>query len=166
MSLLTGRLPTQLALGDLLTLICAVWLGVHVALLSRSAPRHDPGALATSQMLAVAALFILLWPFSGPLRAPPAEIWGALVVTGVVASTLAYFVQTTAQRHLSAVRAAIILTLEPVFAGLFGYLLAGDRLGATQIAGAGLILGAVLLSEVVPLLPTGNRKSKTENPTR
>ncbi len=163
MTLLTGRLPTEFALGDLLTLICAVWLGVHVALLSRHAPHHDAGGLAAAQMLGVALLFLLMWPASGPIRPPPPEIWFALLITGLVASTLAYFVQTTAQRHMSAVRAAIILTMEPVFAGCFGYLLAGDRLNALQVAGAGLILSAVVLSEIVPLLTQQNRKSKTEN---
>ncbi len=163
MTLLTGRLPTDLAVGDLLTLICAVWLGVHVALLSRHAPDHDPGGLAAAQMIAVALLFLLMWPASGPIEVPPREIWFALLITGLVASTLAYFVQTTAQRHLSAVRAAIILTMEPVFAGCFGYLLAGDRLDAGQIAGAGMILAAVILSEVAPLLTPANRKSKIEN---
>jgi drug/metabolite transporter (DMT)-like permease len=163
MSLLTGRLPTELALGDLLTLICALWLGLHVALLSRHAPRHHPGGLAAAQMIAVAAFFLLMWPASGPLESPPAEIWLALVVTGVVASTLAYYVQTTAQRRLSAVRAAIILTLEPVFAGCFGYLLAGDRLDALQITGACLIFGAVLLSEVTPLLTSEHQKSRTKH---
>jgi len=46
--------------------------------------------------------------------------------------------------------AAILLTTEPLFAGLFGYLLAGDRLGALQILGAAMILGAVVLAELVP----------------
>lgn len=168
MTLLTGRLPTQLAIGDLLTLVCAVWLGIHVALLSRHAPHHDPGALAAAQMIAVAALFALMWPVAGPIEAPPREIWLALLVTGLVASTLAYFIQTTAQRHMSAVRAAIILTMEPVFAGIFGFLLAGDRLNAVQIAGAGLILSAVVLSEIAPLLTPKSRirPARVESPSQ
>ena len=152
MTLLTGRLPADLAIGDLLTLVCAVWLGAHTALLSRHAPQHDPRALATAQMIGVAALFLLLWPLAGSLEPPPREVWFAIVVTGLVASALAYAVQTAAQQHLSTARAAILLTTEPLFAGLFGYLLAGDRLGGLQIAGAALILAAVALSELVPLL--------------
>jgi drug/metabolite transporter (DMT)-like permease len=46
MVLLTGRMPSNLAIGDLLTLVCAVWLGLHTALLSRHAPDQDPRALA------------------------------------------------------------------------------------------------------------------------
>jgi drug/metabolite transporter (DMT)-like permease len=152
MTLLTGRLPADLALGDLLTLIGAVWLGAHTSLLSRHAPDHDPRALATAQMIGVAALFLALWPLAGPLEAPPREVWFAIVVTALLASALAYAVQTAAQQHLSTARAAILLTTEPLFAGLFGYLLAGDRLGGVQVVGAALILAAVALSEIFPLL--------------
>ncbi len=152
MVLLTGRTPTSLALGDLLTLVCAIWLGAHTALLSHHAPHHDPRALATAQMLAMAALFLLLWPLAGSLEPPPREVWFAIVLTGVFASALAFAVQSAAQQHLSTSRVAILLTTEPLFAGLFGYLLAGDRLRGLQVAGAILILGAVALSEAVSVL--------------
>jgi drug/metabolite transporter (DMT)-like permease len=152
MTLLTGRVPTDLALGDLLTLICAVWLGIHIALLSRHAPRHDPRALGTAQMLGIGLLFLVLWPASGPVQAPPREVWLAIVITGLFASALAYVIQTAVQQHLTTARTAIILTTEPVFAGVFGYLLAGDRLGPLQAAGALLILVALGVSEIVPHL--------------
>jgi len=152
MVLLTGRTPTELALGDLLTLACAIWLGIHTALLSRHAPSHDPRALATAQMLAMAVLFLLLWPLAGRPAAPPREVWFAIVLTGLVASALAFAVQSAAQKRLSTSRAAILLATEPLFAALFGYLLANDRLGGLQVAGAALILGAVVLSEAVSSL--------------
>jgi drug/metabolite transporter (DMT)-like permease len=152
MTLLTGRLPTHLAFGDLLTLGCALAFGIHIAVLSRYAPRHDPRALTCAQMISCAVIFLAMWPASGPITPPPREVWFALVLTGLVASAVAYFVQTWAQRRLSASRTAVILTTEPVFAGIFGYLLAGDRLGAVQLAGAALILVALTVSEVIPQL--------------
>jgi drug/metabolite transporter (DMT)-like permease len=158
MTLLTGRVPFDLAFGDILTLICAVWLGIHIALLSRHAPRHDPRALGTAQMLGVGLFFLVLWPASGPVLAPPREVWLAIVITGLFASALAYFVQSAAQQHLTTARTAIILTTEPVFAGLFGYLVAGDRLNPLQAAGALLILLALAVSEAVPHL-TGRAKA-------
>jgi drug/metabolite transporter (DMT)-like permease len=160
MSLLTGRVPTNLAFGDLLTLGCAVAFGLHVAVLSRSAPHHDTAALTAAQMLVVGVVFLTLWPLLGELRPPPEEVWFALALTGLVASALAYFVQTAAQRHLSAVRTAVVLTTEPIFAGLFGFLLAGDRLGPVQLAGAALILAALALSEVVPRLSSVGRRRR------
>ena len=60
-------------------------------------------------------------------------VWGALLVTGVFASALAFLVQTWAQRRTSATRTALVFTLEPVWAALFGFALAGDRLGALGV---------------------------------
>jgi drug/metabolite transporter (DMT)-like permease len=60
------------------------------------------------------------------------------------------------QQHIPAARTAIILTMEPVFAALFGYWLAGDRLVAVQILGALMILSALVIGEVLPVL----RRSK------
>ncbi|MCD4749417.1 MAG: DMT family transporter, partial [Thermoanaerobaculales bacterium] len=151
MTLLTGRLPTQLALGDFLVFGCALAFGAHIAVLSHHSSDHDPRALATAQMFGLAALFLILWPLTERVEAPPREVWFALGLTGLVASTLAYAIQTAAQRVLSAVRTAVILTLEPVFAGFFGFVLAGERLTASQFLGAALIFGSVLLSEFTPV---------------
>lgn len=156
MSLLTGRLPTQLALGDLLVFGCALAFGLHIAVLSHHTPRHEPRALATAQMLSMALLFLLLWPATANITFPPREVYFALILTGVVASTLAYAIQTAAQRILSTVQTALILTLEPVFAGIFGLWLAGEHLNLIQSLGAALIIVAVLLAEILPLI--GSRK--------
>jgi drug/metabolite transporter (DMT)-like permease len=150
MTLLTGVYPTQMALGDLLTLGCALAFGVHIAVLSHHAPYHDPRALATAQIGVTSLVFLLLWPLVDDSGWPPPEVWPAIILTGLVASALAYAIQTAAQRHLSAVRTAVILTTEPVFAGLFGYLLAGERLTGLQLIGAALIISALALSEVIP----------------
>jgi drug/metabolite transporter (DMT)-like permease len=69
-----------------------------------------------------------------------------------VASAGAFYVQTLVQQRISAGRTAIILTMEPVFAALFGYWLAGDRLSPVQLAGAAFILSALVVGEVLPAL--------------
>jgi drug/metabolite transporter (DMT)-like permease len=74
-------------------------------------------------------------------------VWGALLVTGIFASALAFLVQTWAQRELSATRTALVFAAEPVFAGLFGYLLAGDRLGTLGWSGCAFILCGIVISE-------------------
>lgn len=152
LALLVGRAPADLAIGDLLTLVCALAFGLQIALLARHAREHDARGLGAAQMFSSGAVFLLIWPLAGEIVMPPREVWFALVLTGVAASALAYAIQTAAQRHLSSARTAVILTLEPVFAGIFGYALAGDRLGPVQLLGAGLILGAVTVSEIVPAL--------------
>ncbi len=152
MALLAGGGPEDVNPGDFLTLLCAAALGVHIALLSRYAAGHDAGGLTLAQILAMTILFTALWPFFEPVKFPPAGVWISLLVTGLVASAAAFYVQTTVQQHIPAARAAIILTMEPVFAALFGYWLAGDRLSPAQLVGAGLIISALFVGEVLPLL--------------
>ncbi len=77
-------------------------------------------------------------------------VWSALIVTSLVASALGFFVQTYAQQHAPPERTALILASEPAFAGLFGYLLADERLSAVSCLGALLILMAIVAVEVVP----------------
>jgi len=155
MVLLAGGGPEGANWGDLLTLLCAAALGLHIALLSRYAASHDAGALTLAQILSIALLFLIVWPFFAPVSLPPSEVWVALLVTGLLASAGAFLVQTTVQQHIPAARTAIILTMEPVFAALFGYWLAGDRLVAVQILGALLILSALVIGEVAPVLRRG-----------
>src|ERR671916_710253 len=113
-------------------------------------------------MLSIALVFAVSWPLFEPLVFPPREVWFALVVTGLVASAGAFWVQTFVQQRISAARTAVILTTEPMFAALFGYWLAGDRLIAVQIFGATLILSALLLCEVLPKLPVKQGSKKEE----
>ncbi len=152
MALLAGGSRGGPNRGDLLTLLSAVALGLHIALLSRYAASYDAGALTLAQILTVALIFVVLWPFFDTVSLPPPGVWVALIVTGLVASALAFLVQTTAQQHIPAARTAIILTMEPVFAAIFGYWLAGDRLVALQIFGGVLILFALVMGEVAPRL--------------
>jgi drug/metabolite transporter (DMT)-like permease len=152
MALLAGGGPEGVNPGDLLTLLCAVALGLHIALLSRYSAGHDTVGLTFAQILAMAILFAALWPLSGAVALPPREVWGALLVTGLLASAGAFYVQTFVQRRIPAARTAIILTMEPVFAAFFGYWLAGDRLSAVQLGGAALILSALVVGEILPSL--------------
>jgi drug/metabolite transporter (DMT)-like permease len=152
MVLLAGGGPEGVNPGDLLTLLCAAALGLHIALLSRYAAGHDAGGLTFAQILAMAILFTVLWPFAGEVALPPSEVWGALLITGLLASAGAFYVQTFVQQRLPAARTAVILTMEPAFAAFFGYWLAGDRLVAVQIFGALLILSALFVGEVLPIL--------------
>ena len=152
MVLLAGGGPDGANWGDLLTVLCAAALGLHIALLSRYAASYHAGALTLAQILAMALLFVIVWPFVDAVTLPPPGVWVALLVTGLLASAGAFLVQTTVQQHIPAARTAIIMTMEPVFAALFGYWLAGDRLVAVQILGALMILSALVIGEVLPLL--------------
>ena len=152
MVMLAGGGPDGVNPGDFLTVLCAMALGLHIALLSRYAAAYDAGALTLAQILAMALLFVVAWPFFDPISFPPPGVWVALLVTGLLASAGAFLVQTTVQQKIPAARTAIILTMEPVFAAFFGYWLAGDRLVLVQILGAVFILSALVIGEVLPVL--------------
>lgn len=152
MALLAGQSPSGVRVGDGLTVVCAAALGAHIALLSRYAKEHDAGALALAQMASMAVVFTILWPIFGTVTAPPRAVILPLLLTGLVASAGAFYVQTTVQQRIPAARVAVILTMEPLFAAFFGYWLAGDRLNPIQLAGAALILSALFVGEVAPLL--------------
>jgi drug/metabolite transporter (DMT)-like permease len=76
-------------------------------------------------------------------------VW-AILVTGILATALAFTLQAWAQRHTTSTRTALIYMLEPVFAWLISYWFAGEGLGSRGAAGAALILGGVALVEVKP----------------
>jgi drug/metabolite transporter (DMT)-like permease len=136
--------------GDLIVLFAAISFALQIVLLARYAPRHSPGALSAVQLW-VTAVLSGLWSMSGEhWRTPTASVWMAVVVTGLFASALAFTVQTAAQRHIGPTRTAVILTMEPVFAGLFAYLLLNEQLTARGWIGAGLILAGMLVAELWP----------------
>src|SRR5207248_240658 len=116
--------------------------------MERFAPRYDALAFTFVEMAAAAAGLLVAAGAHGDLGGPHGgTVWGALVVTGVFASALAFLVQTWAQRRTSATRTALAFTMEPVFAAVFGIGLAGDRLGALGWGGCAAIMGGILLAE-------------------
>ena len=136
--------------GDAIVLFAAISFAVQIVLLARWAPRHSPAGLTALQMW-VAAVLSSLWTFSGEhLRAPHGYVWMAVVVTGLFASAAAFLIQTAAQRHIGPTRTAVILSSEPAFAGLFGFVLLDERLTGRGWVGAALILAGMLAAELGP----------------
>ena len=147
LALLSG-IAAGSSFGDLLVLGGAVAFALQIVLLERFAPDYDPVALTFVEMVAACVGFSAIAIARGDLSVPHGwTVWSALLVTGVFASAFAFLVQTWAQRRLSATRTALVFAAEPVFAGLFGFLLAGDRLGAVGWTGCALILAGIVLSE-------------------
>jgi drug/metabolite transporter (DMT)-like permease len=134
--------------GDLLVLASAAAQALQILMVERFATRYDAIALTLVQMGACFAGFLVIALALGQLEVPHGRtVWGALIVTGVFASALAYLIQVWAQRRMSAARIAIVFSLETVFAGIFGYWLAGDRLGLLGWSGCAVILAGIVLAE-------------------
>jgi len=141
--------PGGFGLGDLLTVACAFLFALHIVLLSRWSPGLRSAPLAMVQMGTGAVVFTASG--SNTLSFPSAGLWFAIVVTGLFASALAFYIQTWAQQHLSASRTALIMTTEPAWALAAAVVLAGQRLGWLQAAGAALVLAAIVGHELASL---------------
>ncbi|MGH7763628.1 MAG: DMT family transporter [Candidatus Dormibacteraceae bacterium] len=141
--------PSGFGLGDLLTVACAFLFALHIVLLSRWSPGLRSAPLAMVQMGTGALVFTA--GGSSTLSLPSAAVWFAIVVTGLFASALAFYIQTWAQQHLSASRTALIMTTEPAWALAAAVVLAGQRFGWLQAAGAGLVLVAIVGHELASL---------------
>lgn len=134
--------------GDLLVLAGAALYALQIALMERFAPRYDPLAFTTAEMAAAFVGFAVIAVAAGQVEIPHgATVWAALLVTGVFASAIAFLVQAWAQQRTSATQTALVFSLEPVWAGIFGFALAGDRLGAIGWAGCAVILAGIAVSE-------------------
>jgi len=141
--------PAGFGLGDILTIGCAALFALHMVLLSHWSPGLRSAPLAMVQMGTSALIFTGGGTWS--LRIPGQDVWIAIVITGVFASALAFYIQTWAQQHLSASRTALILTTEPAWALAAAVVLAGQRFGLMQAFGAALVLAAIVGHEVAHL---------------
>jgi drug/metabolite transporter (DMT)-like permease len=160
LSLLTGGV-SGFAFGDALTLGCSVCFGLQIALLDRHSPEHSAVGLAFTQLTVATVIFAVAWPFAEPFVLPPPDVWQAIVLLAVFATAGGFLLQTLCQRDLPAVRAAVLLSMEPVFAALFGYLVAGDRLSHRQLLGAAVMVAAVVLAEVLPAAKRAQLRRQT-----
>lgn len=151
--------------GDTRVLLCAVAYSAHMIVLGSLGRDHDTGALTLVQLAVVALVCGAISLATEPIALPAqASVWIALVVTGVLASAVAFAIQTYAQRTIPPARTALILISEPAFGGLFGWL-AGEALGIRGVAGAALILVGMVLAEVVALRSAPADEPLTLEPT-
>ena len=135
--------------GDALEVMTAITFAVHILLIARLG-KGIPALRYAASQIATAATLALVWSAIGEhhIGHPDGGTWLGMVVTGVFATALAFLVQTRAQQQIPPTRTAVILTAEPVFAGIFGYLVAGDRLGVRGDLGAVLIVAGILVAEL------------------
>ncbi len=146
---ISGRL--RMDLGDLLVLGSALFWAVHVLLIGRWAPATDPVRLACLQFAICSAAslggaFLLESPAWSQLRGAA----GPILYAGLMSTAVAYTLQVVAQRQAPPAHAAIILSLEAVFAVLGGGVLLGERLTGRGWAGCALMLAGMILSQIAP----------------
>ena len=147
---------THVSMGDAITLLCAFMFACHIVGLSRWSQTNIVYGLTTLQLIVVAVFSLVLSLIKGgPALPPNGSIWLCIVLLAVLASSLGFFAQTWVQSHVSSTRAAIILTMEPVFAGIAGVTIGTDELTIRLVSGALCILVAMYLVELSPRQPDG-----------
>ena len=147
LALLSG-VPAGSGTGDLLVLISTVAQALQIVMVERYANRFDVFALTFVEVGAACVVFGAIAVVRGDLSVPHGStVWAALIVTGLFAVAFAMLVQIWAQRRVSATRIAVIFSLETVFAGIAGYLLADERIGLLGLAGCAAILAGIVIAE-------------------
>jgi drug/metabolite transporter (DMT)-like permease len=143
--------------GDLLTLFGAVAFAAHLILVDRFVRKDDYRVLLVIQVAVVAVLSVAgTLAFETMPHSWPAKLVEGVVITGLLATALSFYLMNRFQEHSTAAYTAILFTMEPVFAGLFGFLLLGETLTWLQGAGGLLILAGMVL---VPLVKQRTRRS-------
>ncbi len=143
-----------IAYGDVLELVGAFFWAGHVLIIGRLSPRMRAAGLACAQYSVCAILSLATaavtenMALSGILDAAVPILYGGLMSVG-----LAYTLQVVAQRDAKPTHAAIILSLESVFAALAGWIILGETLGLRSLFGCALMLGGMLISQLLPKRP-------------
>lgn len=133
--------------GDALELVGALFWTFHVIILGKFASRFESMSFSVGQLIVSGLLNLGLGAFIEPIPAFDGSLVFAIVYTALFSLGLCYTLQIWAQRHTPPADAALILSLESVFAVLSGWLLLDERLAAIQVFGCVLIFAAVLLSQ-------------------
>jgi drug/metabolite transporter (DMT)-like permease len=138
----------SLGKGELLTLGCAVFFAIHIVGLGEWSSQHDIYALTWLQLTTVGLISLAAAVPGGFTLPPDGGVWATIALTAVLATALAFIVQTWAQSLVSASRAAVVMTMEPVFAGIFAVAFGGNRLDARIIIGAICVLAAMYMVQL------------------
>jgi drug/metabolite transporter (DMT)-like permease len=141
--------------GDVLTFFAAMSYAVHIILVGEYTREHSAAALSVLQVLACAAMAWLTAFGAHAIRwqamqfSSSRELWIGIAVCAVFATAVAFSLQLWAQQYTSPSHAAILFTLEPVFAVITSYLILGERLGMRSFVGAALVLAGILAAELL-----------------
>ncbi|MDD2921315.1 MAG: DMT family transporter [Anaerolineales bacterium] len=133
--------------GDLLEFIGALFWTFHVIILGKFASKFEAMSFSVGQLVVCGVLNLGVGVAAEPLMKLDASLLFAIAYTAFFSLGLCYTLQVWAQRHSPPADAALILSLESVFAVLAGWLLLDEKLAAIQVFGCVLIFAAVVLSQ-------------------
>jgi drug/metabolite transporter (DMT)-like permease len=137
--------------GGVALIFCSTILyALHILGLGRWSKSSNAVGLAAVQMGVIAVICTAVGAPNG-IELPDSRYgWTALLYMAIVAAALSMLLQTWAQAHIAPTRAAIIMTMEPVFAAFFAVLFGGESLTVRMLVGGGFVLAAMYLVELAP----------------
>ena len=138
----------KLSTGDALELLGALFWALHVILVGRAMQRLDVLSFAAGQYLLAGALNLAVSLLTRQSWVGFSEVWWTVIYIGFLSTAIGYTLQVYAQRTAPPADAAILLSMESVFAALTGYLFLDEGLGTRQLFGCALILGAIFLAQI------------------
>ena len=133
---------------DILILICAVAFATEIAMISHYSKINNPTILAFMQIVAVALFSAPVSLFTTTKFNINQDVINALIITAVFATVIAKFMQNWLQKYTMPSDAAVIFSMEGVFAHLFAILMLNEVLNFNQYVGAALVVLAVILVSV------------------
>jgi len=139
--------------GDPIVFGCAIMFALHMIFIGRYVGEHSVAALSFLQVATTAVLSAALLPLAAAAGwEQPRIVWTgnvifAILLTAIGATVICFSLQTWAQQYAAPSHAAILVSLEPVFAAITSILLGGEHLSARFLTGAALILGGIFLAE-------------------
>jgi drug/metabolite transporter (DMT)-like permease len=152
MGLLTSDIAEPLNIGDVLTVVSAVFFAAQIIAIGHYTAGGNPMALTFVQMLVTAALSLCsALFFNGPPLWKGAEGVLEIFYSMFFCTFLCFLIQNVAQKHTSATHASILLGLESVFGVLSGVVFLNETFTLQMFAGCSLILAAILLLELFPV---------------
>jgi len=135
--------------GEAVTLLAAAFYALHITGLGRYSSPASAAGLSTVQMIVIAVVSLVAAAPGGIDLPQGRGAWASVLYMALVAGAVAIWAQTWAQSHLTAPRAAIVMTLEPVFAAGFAVGLGGEVLTIRMILGGAMILAAMYTVELI-----------------
>lgn len=146
--------------GELFVLICAVAFSCHILVVDHFSPKCDGIKLSCIQFLTTGIISLICMAlFETPVLADILDCWLPILYCGVFSSGVAYTCQVLGQKHAEPSVASLIMSLESVFAVVFGVILLGESLSLVEALGCVVIFIAV----VIPQLPSKEERLTAKN---
>lgn len=152
-----------LNIGDIMSIIGSIILAVYVILVELYVSQYNATIIATIQISTVGILSLLVsLIFETPTIYMTQRSWWYMIYMGLLCTGIAYLIANIAQKYVPTTNMAIIYTLEPIFAAIFGWIFMSEIMGVQSMIGACIIIISVSLPNIIAYWDKRNNKIDIE----